>query len=100
MYIEGELPNYNYFKNKKLCIGTDSLASNDKLSILEEMKIISLNSSFNLQELLFFACYNGAKALGFSDLGSFEKNKKPGVNLIKKLDNLNLTHESIIEVIL
>ena len=41
LYIEGRIPNYKYFKDKKLCIGTDSLASNEELSILEEMKVIS-----------------------------------------------------------
>lgn len=100
LYINSKIPNYDWFRNKNLCIGTDSLASNHELSILEEIKIISSNSSFSLHELLFFACYNGAKALDFSELGSFEKNKKPGVNLIKNLDALCLTEASSLEVIL
>ena len=37
-YIEGRQPNYNLFTNEKCTIGTDSLASNWSLSILDELK--------------------------------------------------------------
>ena len=40
LYIEDTLPNYNIFNPEKLCVGTDSLASNNSLSILEELQII------------------------------------------------------------
>jgi len=67
---------------EKLCVGTDSLASNNSLSILEEILIVQKNSDFNLNTLLKIACKNGAEALGFENLGTFDKGKKPGVNLI------------------
>ena len=40
-YIEKQLPNYDLWrkKNLKITIGTDSLASNDSLCVLEEMKM-------------------------------------------------------------
>ncbi len=45
-------------------LGTDSLASNDTLSILDEMKFLSLNNSIPPKTLLTMATINGAKALG------------------------------------
>ena len=85
LYIENSLPDYSIFNTEKLCVGTDSLASNDSLSILEELLVIKQNSNFDLNTLLKISCKNGAEALGFSDLGTFEKGKIPGVNLINGL---------------
>ena len=82
LYIENSLPNYSIFNPEKLCVGTDSLASNNSLSILEELKVIQENSDFDLNTLLKIACKNGAEALGLENLGTFEKGKIPGVNLI------------------
>ncbi|HHT9108472.1 MAG TPA: amidohydrolase family protein [Candidatus Wunengus sp. YC63] len=45
-------------------LGTDSLASNDSLSILDEMKFLSLRHSISPKSLLTMATTNGAKALG------------------------------------
>ena len=83
MYIENTLPDYSIFNTDKLCIGTDSLASNNSLSILEELQIIQENTIFDLNTLLKIASKNGAEALGFEKLGTFEKGKIPGVNLIR-----------------
>jgi len=82
LYIENALPDYSIFDTNKLCVGTDSLASNDSLSILEELLVIQENSNFDLNTLLKIASKNGAEALGFENLGTFEKGKIPGVNLI------------------
>jgi cytosine/adenosine deaminase-related metal-dependent hydrolase len=82
LFIEQKIPDYSIFNIDRLCVGTDSLASNDSLSIMSELSIIQKNSDFTLQELLKIACKNGAKALGFKDLGTFEIGKNPGVNLI------------------
>ena len=82
LYIEDSLPDYSIFDVNKLCVGTDSLASNNSLSILEELFVIQESSNFDLNTLLKIGCHNGAKALGFDFLGTFEKNKTPGVNLI------------------
>jgi aminodeoxyfutalosine deaminase len=99
LYIEGKLPNVPEFvrQQSKITIGTDSLASNDTLSVLEEIK--NLQKYFpelQLEELIKWATLNGAELFGFRDLGSFEKGKKPGVNLIQNLDinNLAFTPES------
>lgn len=100
LYIENKLPDYNLFiqAGAKMTIGTDSLASNHSLSILDEIKTISLQfPQIKLETLLQWATLNGAKALGFqNELGSFEIGKKPGILLIENVDieNRSLTSES------
>lgn len=86
LFIENKTPNYSIFDVDKLCVGTDSLASNDTLCILEELKILKEKTDYNLNTLLKIACKNGAEALNFKHLGTFEKGKIPGVNLINDLD--------------
>lgn len=87
LYIENRLPVYRWFvdSGSRVCIGTDSLASNWQLSILEEMKLIlKLNSDIPLEELVKWGTYNGARALGMDDeIGTIEKGKKPGLNLVE-----------------
>jgi len=96
-YIERRLPNYDLWlkKNLKITVGTDSLASNDTLSILEEIKLIQANfSHISTEELLNWACKNGAAFFGYTDLGSFETGTKPGVILIENVDGMMLTEDS------
>jgi aminodeoxyfutalosine deaminase len=89
-YIEGKQPDYSLFLNEKCTIGTDSLASNWSLSVLDELKTISKNNSLSLDTLLKWATLNGAEFLGLDKiLGSIEAGKKPGLNLIT---NTDLTH--------
>ena len=90
LFIEKTLPDYTIFNSEKLCVGKDSLASNTSLSILEELQIIKTNSNFDLNTLLKIASKNGAEALGFSNLGTFEKGKTPGVNLISGLEKIEV----------
>lgn len=89
-YIENRLPDYQLLKNSgfQVCIGTDSLASNNTLSILEEMKMIGRNNQdISLEELLKWACLNGAKALKIDHwAGNIERGKRPGLNLITGVD--------------
>jgi cytosine/adenosine deaminase-related metal-dependent hydrolase len=85
LYIENKLPDFNIFLDAKtkIVLGTDSLASNENLSILDEMKTIAKNCSrVTLEQFLTWSTKNAAEALNFSALGTFEKNKKPGVNLL------------------
>jgi len=90
LYIENRLPRYQNWldKNAIICIGTDSLASNWQLSILEEMITIQkYKSSISTLELIKWATINGARALGFEDdLGSLEEGKTPGLVAIEGFD--------------
>lgn len=83
LYITNTLPPVNSLIKHgcDIVFGTDSLASNDQLSILEEMKTIQKHfPKIELNSLLQWATLNGAKALGCDDVyGSFEKGKKPGI---------------------
>lgn len=100
LYIENRLPNIPMFIEKgcKLVLGTDSLASNDRLSILEEMKTISRHfPQIELEQLLQWATLNGSEFFGWKDLGSFEKGKKPGVNLLSGLNGLRLTEGTTLQ---
>lgn len=90
LFIENRLPDIDlFYENKlKLCVGTDSLASNTQLSMLEELKTIQENfPKIPFVELIKWATYNGAEMLDkISQFGSFEKGKKPGVVLIENFD--------------
>jgi len=90
LYIEDRLPDIDllYKNNLRICIGTDSLASNTQLSVLEELKTIQKNfSSIPFVELIKWSSYNGAEALDkLEKYGSFESGKKPGVVLIENFD--------------
>jgi cytosine/adenosine deaminase-related metal-dependent hydrolase len=98
LYIENQLPDIEAFRkeNAKLTLGTDSLASNHQLSILEEMKTIhAFYPEIPFEEMLVWACLNGAKALGMdNELGSIEIGKKPGLlhlktNTLQELNNID-----------
>ncbi|MFN3567855.1 MAG: amidohydrolase family protein, partial [Caldimicrobium sp.] len=60
--------------NITLLIGTDSLASNDRLSIFEEIRTLySYYPEVSPLALLQMATYSGAKALGFEKYGSLKE---------------------------
>ncbi|MBS1743392.1 MAG: amidohydrolase family protein [Bacteroidetes bacterium] len=86
LYITGALPAIPAFINKecRIVLGTDSLASNDALSILDEIKAIHKHfPEISLHTLLGWATINGAMALGCEAVyGSFDKGKQPGIILI------------------
>lgn len=98
LYIENILPPVHLFRknNFKIVLGTDSLASNETLSILDEIKTLRKNfPEISLDEMLQWATLNGAQALGFeNELGSFEKGKMPGVLNIT-LDSKNGEPENV-----
>jgi aminodeoxyfutalosine deaminase len=101
LYIEERLPDIEMMRcfTEKITIGTDSLASNDTLSILEELKTIqTYYPVISFGEMLRWACINGADLLDVSDkLGSIEKGKKPGLVNIESFDfeNMALTEKSV-----
>jgi cytosine/adenosine deaminase-related metal-dependent hydrolase len=86
LYINGVLPDFSMFDKAgvKMVVGTDSIASNTQLNILEEIKTIQNNfPETDTEKLLRWATINGAEALQISNrYGSFEKGKQPGVVLI------------------
>ncbi len=94
LYIENRFPNIVDFlpHSEYLTIGSDSFASSESLSIVEQMKIISANFPFvGFSQMLQWATLNGARALGFeNELGSIEVGKKPGLVLISPFDFLNV----------
>lgn len=94
LYIEDRLPDIELFRANKLqiCVGTDSLSSNHKLSMLDEIKTIQANfPSIPLEEIVTWATQNGAKALEMNDwAGTIEVGKRPGINLITGMDLQNL----------
>jgi cytosine/adenosine deaminase-related metal-dependent hydrolase len=94
IYIENEIPPLNLFIEEgcEIVIGTDSLASNNKLNILEELKTLQLHfPSVSIEELVQWATANGAKALGEEgQFGKIEPGKKPGMLLLQNIDLLNM----------
>jgi len=98
LYIEKRLPKIDLFMGQghDLLLGTDSLASNSKLCILSEMKIIQEKfTSISTAELVKWATINGANYFGISEeKGTLETGKTPGLNLITGVDGLKLTPES------
>lgn len=93
-FLENKLPDIRLFLNNEnnITIGTDSLASNKSLSILDELKTIQFNlPSVDLKTLIKWGTFNGAAFLKLQNmLGSIEKGKKPGINLIENVDLLNV----------
>lgn len=104
LYISNTLPDVNMLMQHtgNIVLGTDSLASNDQLSILAEIKTLQQNcESLDLAILLKWATSNGSKALQMNDrLGSFEKGKRPGLILIEGTENLKLKEHASVKRIL
>lgn len=95
-YISGLMPDVELLRRNHLniCIGSDSLASNRSLSIIEELKRLK---HYPLDELLMWATANGAAALGLgSQLGQLEVGKRCGLVVVDALDyeQLRLTERS------
>lgn len=86
LYISNTLPDVTMLMEHtgNIVLGTDSLASNDRLSIQAEIKALQQNcKDLDLATLLKWATSNGSKALQMNDrLGSFQKGKQPGVLLL------------------
>ena len=101
-FIHNALPPVDLMRSNNLaiCLGTDSLSSNDDLDMVAEL--YCLQEAFPhvpFEEMLLWACRNGASFLGKDDiLGSMEKGKRPGIVLVNGLDdNGRLTDESLSE---
>lgn len=83
LFIEDRLPDIPELIQhiKHIAIGTDSLASNHGLSILDELKTIAHTfPSLTTEELLQWATDGGAQFLGLSDrFGSLKPGLSPGI---------------------
>jgi cytosine/adenosine deaminase-related metal-dependent hydrolase len=90
LYIEGVLPNVSVLAKAtdNICIGTDSLASNHQLAPLHEL--LTLKKHFphlEWEDMLCWATYNGAVALGMEEqVGSLRPGMKPGILHLPELD--------------
>jgi cytosine/adenosine deaminase-related metal-dependent hydrolase len=98
LYIGGQLPDVDLLmrNNCMIVLGTDSLASNYQLDILEEMK--TLQQHFPVlptATLLQWATSNGAEVLQMDGvLGTFDPGKQPGVVLVSDMDEGRFTKGS------
>ena len=99
IFIHNALPPVDLMRRNGLdiMVGTDSLSSNDDLSMVKEL--ICLHASFPevpMTELLSWASLNGARFLSKDDvLGSLAVGKRPGLVFIDGLDDEgNLTSAS------
>ncbi len=87
-----------YRAGLSLSVGTDGAASNNNLALIEDARLASflakgtaLNPELiNAEELLKMATVNGAKNLGFNDVGLLKEGYKADVILINT-DKPNLT---------
>ena len=90
LYIEDQVPPVDLLIEEgcRIVTGTDSLAANDRLSILEELKTLHLYYPWvPLHELIRWATLNGATALGENNrFGSIKRGKKPGLLLLEDVD--------------
>ncbi len=88
LYIGNGLPNVPMLmqNNVNICLGTDSYASNNSLSITNEIKTLQKHfPQLELATILKWATINGAKALGVEKIfGSFIKGKSGKFAVISK----------------
>jgi cytosine/adenosine deaminase-related metal-dependent hydrolase len=102
IYIENQIPQLNLLIEEgcEIVIGTDSLASNMTLSILEELKTLQFNfPDILIEDLVLWATMNGSKALGEEErFGSIEAGKRPGLLVLENVDlqNMKLLPESFV----
>ena len=102
IYIENQIPQLNLLIEEgcEIVIGTDSLASNTTLSILEELKTLQFNfPDILIEDLVLWATMNGAKALGEEErFGSIEAGKRPGLLVLENVDlqKMKLLPESFV----
>jgi aminodeoxyfutalosine deaminase len=95
LYIEDTLPDLKKFMehNCRMVIGTDSLASNHTLSVIDELNVLLKEFKWlSIEDVLKWATCNGAEALGIQDnFGNFVKGKNTGLNWLSyKEDTLTL----------
>ena len=89
LFIHNALPPIGLMRRNglKVCVGTDSLSSNDDLNIVDELFCLQRNfPEVPLGELLTWASRNGAEFLARPEFGALEPGRRPGLVLIDNLD--------------
>ena len=89
LFIHNALPPIYLMRRNglKVCVGTDSLSSNDDLRIVDELFCLQWNfPEVPLGELFTWASRNGAEFLSKPEFGTLEAGKKPGLVLVDHLD--------------
>ena len=99
IFIHNALPPIGLMRKNGLAIavGTDSLSSNDDLSMIKEIACIHENfPEVPMNEIFTWASLNGARFLSKDDvLGSLSAGKRPGIVLVNGLDaDGNVTADS------
>ena len=99
IFIHNALPPVGLMRKNALdiAIGTDSLSSNDDLSMIKEIVCIHENfPEVPMNEIFTWASLNGARFLSKDDvLGTIAPGKKPGIVLVDGLDaDGNVTSDS------
>jgi cytosine/adenosine deaminase-related metal-dependent hydrolase len=93
LYIENRLPDLDLIREftDKIVLGTDSLASNHSLSILEEMKAIQFHyPEISTEELVRWSSKNAAGLIGkAAELGKIEVGMRPGLIQIGNVDKVS-----------
>jgi cytosine/adenosine deaminase-related metal-dependent hydrolase len=80
-----------------VCIGTDSLASNDQISIWEEIKTIyTYYPDISPEEILKIATFTGAKVLGYDKMGAILAGYNPNILVIEIKDPLKEKSEEAV----
>lgn len=88
-YIHRTLPDAQLFLpyRDRVCIGTDSLASNTQLNIVHELSRLQAASAVELATLLQWATRNGARALGLPEVDySIAPGSRPRLVLLGGID--------------
>ncbi len=75
--------------NLNICVGTDSLASNHSLSMIEEL--VALDTSAPIEEQVSWITRNGASALSKNYLGDVRVGMKPAINILSNIDYCKLS---------
>jgi 5-methylthioadenosine/S-adenosylhomocysteine deaminase len=82
----------------RLTVGTDGVASNNNLSVLESIRLVSLLAkgisrnprTLSVNDAFEIVTYNGAQSLGFDNVGKIAEGFKADIILVDK-NSVNLT---------
>jgi len=94
LHISSEMPPVSMLGEvtERIVVGTDSLASTGRLSMITEMQLLQDTApDITADQIIRWATINGARALKMDDsLGSIEPGKHPGLLLVEPFDLVNM----------